>query len=60
MVKAERPVVKRFSPDKPIAVPLDKNNSDENVLRQTGLIEKNFSFLRDVICYTAPLLKNVK
>ena len=60
MVKAERPVVKKFSRDKPIAVPLDKNNSDENILRQAGLIERNFSFFRDVLCHIAPALQNVK
>ena len=60
MVKAGRPLVKRFSPDSMIAVPLNKNNSDENVLRQTRLTERSFSFIRDVIGHIVPVLKNVE
>lgn len=60
MVKAERPLVKRFSPDKPVAVPLDKNNSDENVLRQTRLTERSFSLFRNVIGNIVPVLKNIE
>lgn len=60
IVKGERPVVKRISPDSLVAVPLNKNNSDENVLRQTRLTVESFSFFRDVIEQMVPVLKNVR
>jgi hypothetical protein len=60
VVKAMKPVVKRFLSDKPADVPLYKHQENENLLRQTGLTEKSFSFFSDVICHIVPVLKNVK
>lgn len=59
-VKTAEPVVKRFSPDSVTTVPLNKNQDDENISGQTGLIERNFSFFRDVLSQLAPVLKNFR
>jgi hypothetical protein len=59
-VKAGEPVVKRFLSDSSAYVPLNKNQNDEKMSRQTGLNEKGFSFFRDVISHITPVLKYVK
>lgn len=60
VVKEIKPVVKRFLPGQPPAVPLDKNYNHENDPRQTRLNKTGFSFFEDVICHIAPLLKNIR
>jgi|ERR1700744_860779 hypothetical protein len=60
VVKATKPVVKRFLPGQLPAVPLDKNYDNEKDTRKALLNESGFSFFKDVVCHIAPLLKNVR
>jgi hypothetical protein len=60
VVKEIRPVVKRFLPAQSPAFSLDKNYNNEKDPRQTRLNETGFSFFRDVICRTAPILENLR
>jgi len=58
LVKENKPMVKRFWPDRQRAVPLyQDDNGYEKELHQARLTISGFSFFRDIICNIAPTLK---